>query len=440
MVRKLVIAAAAVVSVAAGLVSGRAVGTPDVSIAARGGGCRPVPAFARDATPRLGAGEGMWAVAGGRLISIDGGRSMMPPVGGARSGATAGTIKHIAASKGFGTAYVLDRRGDDEIVVVTVTGTHRVAQTSEASNPAWSPRGDLAWSTGASIAVLDHATAEISTLSPPLQGATVFSPVFLTADRLAAVVSAAPTDLVPEGERLGNLWATRLGSDRWRRLTRFEADDERWVTVRTPIAHGHGIDFVRVVGRASSTRSPRFEHWRYEQGRARRVSELEEERYLAGLSGGHLVWNVPDPREGRQLLAVGGPRGLRTIGCGAVMADPIDAVDPDRRYGRGTLVPSRGTWPDLETRGHDDHAEEVAVIVGDFVTSAEAEAVAGTIGRAFPGSLVEVVDSSSAPLAIRPGVFGALLHLPPDAEPTAALANFRDRVPEYAAASWIVTP
>ena len=51
------------------------------------------------------------------------------------------------------------------------------------------------------------------------------------------------------------------------------------------------------------------------------------------------------------------------------------------------------------------------MIVGDFATFAEAETVAGTIGQAFPGSQVEVVDSSSAPLAIRPGVFGALLHL-----------------------------
>ncbi len=439
MVRKIVIGAVAVVSAAAGLVSGKAVGTPDVSIRAAGAGCASVPAFARDATTGLKAGVGLWAIAGGRLVSVGEGRSTMPPVGGARVGGEAGTIKHIAASKGSGTAYVLDRRGGDEVIVITATGTQRIPQAFEVSHPAWSPNGDLAWSVGTSIAVLDHATGEISSLSPPSDGVTVFSPIFLSADRLATVVSTRPTDLVPEGERLGNLWVTRLGSDRWRRLTTFEADDDRWVTVRTPIARGNGIDFVRVAGWGSSTGSPRFELWRYERGRARRVSRLREERYLAGVSGERLVWNVPEPREGRQMLAVGGPGGLRTIGCGAVMVDPLDAVDPDRQPGRGTFVPSRGHWPDLEaSRQHD--AEEVAVIVGDFATFAEAETVAGTIGQAFPGSQVEVVDSSSAPLAIRPGVFGALLHLAPDADPTAAIAHFRDLVPEYAANSWIVTP
>ena len=87
-----------------------------------------------------------------------------------------------------------------------------------------------------------------------------------------------------------------------------------------------------------------------------------------------------------------------------------------------------------------DHAEEVAVIVGDFATTAEAEAVAAAIREAYPDAGVDVVDSSVAPLAIRPGVYGALLHLPIDADPTAALATFRDRLPRYSANSWIVTP
>ncbi len=62
------------------------------------------------------------------------------------------------------------------------------------------------------------------------------------------------------------------------------------------------------------------------------------------------------------------------------------------------------------------------------------------IRGAFPGSQVDVVDSITAPLAIRPGVFGALLHLAPEADPTQALTEFRELVPEYRADSWIVTP
>ena len=80
------------------------------------------------------------------------------------------------------------------------------------------------------------------------------------------------------------------------------------------------------------------------------------------------------------------------------------------------------------------------MIVGDFTTAAEAEVVAADIRAAYPGARVEVADSTTAPLAIRPGVFGALLHLAVDADATAALSVFRDRLPQYAPNSWIVTP
>lgn len=80
------------------------------------------------------------------------------------------------------------------------------------------------------------------------------------------------------------------------------------------------------------------------------------------------------------------------------------------------------------------------MIVGDFATSAEAEQVAQVIRGAFPSSEVDVVDSTVAPSAIKPGVFGALLHLADDADPTAAMAEFRARLPVYASNSWIVSP
>jgi hypothetical protein len=129
---------------------------------------------------------------------------------------------------------------------------------------------------------------------------------------------------------------------------------------------------------------------------------------------------------------------MRTIGCGAVMVDPIDVADPDRRAG-GSFTPLRGDHhaPIEASEASDD---EVAVIVGDFPTAADAEAVARLIGRAYPGSLVDVVDSVDAPLAIRPGVFGALLHLPDDADASAAIAEFRAQLPAYTSNSWIVTP
>ena len=436
MVQRFLIIAVALTSAVAGLVSGRAgAGVPVASVrAVASTGCDTVPTFARDAAPGLATAGGLWAVAGRRFVSVSAGRSVQPsrlPAGA--------TVKHIAVSMGAGTAYVVDRAGDDDVIVETPEGTRRLRERAEVSHPAWSPRGDLAWATGTAIAVLDAETRAIERVPSPVNGATVFSPVFLSARRVAAVVSSPPTARIPEGERLGNLWVHRLGGDGWRRMTSFTAGADRWVTLRTPIVHRGTVHFVKVVGRGSATRPPRFELWRLDHGVARRVTALPEERYLAGSRGTRLVWNVPDAAHGRQILAVDGRDGLRVIGCGSVMVDPLDAVDPDRRAGSGEHVPARGAWPGLAGPSHE-HAEEVAVIVGDFAMEAEAATVAEAIGAAFPESQVDVVDSSVAPFAIRPGVYGALLYLPVEADPTEALANFHRRLPEYVSNSWIVTP
>lgn len=435
MVRKLLITAVAIAAAVAGLVSGHATGVPVASVTAAGGtGCERVPAFPRTRSATLARPDGAFAVSGQRLVSLAAGRSLQPP------GLPAGSVvKHIAVSEEAGAAYVVDRVGDDDVVVVTPEGTSRIRQQGEATHPAWSAEGDLAWATGSSIAVLDAATGRVSRLASPIVGATVFSPVFVAKTRVAAVVSMPPTAEVPEGERLGNLWVTRLGGHGWRRLTTFTAGTDRWVTVRTPIVHRGDVHFVKVSGRGSASRQARFELWKLDHGVVRRVSRLPEERYLAGSRGAKLVWNVPHAATGRQVIAVDGPRGLREIGCGSVMTDPLDVADPDRRAGTGHNVPPRGDWPELAPSA-PTHMEEIAVIVGDFVTSAEAAEVVVAIRAAFPSSQVEVVDSSSAPSAIKPGVFGALLHLPHDADPTVAMAEFRSRMPEFASNSWIVTP
>jgi hypothetical protein len=266
----------------------------------------------------------------------------------------------------------------------------------------------------------------------------VFSPVFLSDRRIAAVVSAPPNAGVPDGEWLGDLWATDLGGSRWRRLTHFRAGGDRWVTIRTPIARAGGVEFVRVTARATSTDAPTFELWRYDRGEASRERRLDGERYLAGRLDGHILWNRPDPIHGRHLLEVERAGAMRTIGCGAVTVDPIDVVDPDRRIG-GSYVPLRSDRP-VSSEATDAGADEVAVIVGDFQAVAEAEAVANAMRQAYPGSVVDVVDNEDAPLAIRPGVFGALLSLPHDEDPSAALAAFRAALPAYTSNSWIVTP
>jgi hypothetical protein len=445
MIRRIVIGAVVVASTAAGLLTAGAGGTPAASVRANPArGCPSLSTSARGA-PGLVSGRGVWAVAGGRLVSVGVGRVVsgegLASVGARRALAKSiaqGTIKHLAVRRGIGTAFVIDRAGADVVVAMTREGVHVLPQAAEASHPAWSSRGRLAWSTGSSIVVRAPVTGEIDELSVPVRGASISAPVFLSNRRIAAVVSAPPNDRVPEGEQLGDLWATEIAGTRWRRLTHFRAGGDRWVTIRTPIAGAGTIDFVRVSARGSSTEAPRFELWRYEHGAASRVRRLAGERYLAGRLRGRLVWNRPDPSHGRHLLQIEQAGVMRSIGCGAVLVDPIDVADPDRRGG-GSYMPLRGDQPD-PGEAADASAEEVAVIVGDFQTLAQAEAVASQIRRAYSGSLVDVVDNDDAPLAIRPGVFGALLHLPHDADPSAAIAAFRATLPAYTSNSWIVTP
>lgn len=443
--RRLVIAAVVMASTTAGLLTAGAGRAPvSASRAVDPRGCPSLLAFSRRA-PGFASGEGVWAVAGGQLVSVGAGRAVSGEglVSEGAPPALAGslersTIKHVAARRGIGTAFVIDRAGDDDLVAVTGEGVEVVPQTAEVSHPTWSAGGQLAWSTGSAVVIRDLVTGEMRELSPPVRGATVFSPVFLSERRIAAVVSAPPDDRVPEGERLSDLWATSVSGRRWHRLTHFGAGADRWVTIRTPIADAGVVDFVRVSARASSTEAPTFELWRYLDGAASRVRRLDGERYLAGRLDGQLVWNRPAPAHGRHLLQVEGAGAMRTIGCGAVMVDPIDVADPDRRAG-GSYAPLRGGHS-ASSDPTDASDDEVAVIVGDFPTAAEAEAVARAIGRAYPGSIVDVVDSGDAPFAIRPGVFGALLHLPDHVDASAAIAEFRATLPAYTSNSWIVTP
>lgn len=436
MVNKLVIAVVAVVAVGAavaGLAGRGAAGTTVGTIrAAAPPGCAPLPSFPGGEVPQLASGRGLWAVAGGTLVSTAQARSIAP------DDAQGGSIRHVASEPGRGTAYVLDRAGDDEVVVVTPDGTRRVAVRGEALHPTWSPTGDLAWAVGSDVAVLERGRHRFERIAGPAPDGSTFSPVYLSADRLAAVVAAPPTPSAPEGGRLDDLWVTRADREDWRRLTSFRSSGDRWAAIRTPVMFEGSLHFVRITGRASATREPRFELWRFGDSGPERLRALPGERYLAGSLGGELVWNLPDPAGRRYLLSVGGT-AASTVGCGAVTVDPLDAVDPDRHAGEGVHVPARGSWPGLDDATRD-HQEEIAVIVGDFTTRDEAGTVVATIQVAYPGAVVEVVDASIAPLAIRPGVYGALLHLPIDADPTASLAEFRAALPQYAADSWIVTP
>lgn len=443
--RRLLIATIVMASSAAGLLAAWAGGSPVLSAGAHlPRGCPRLPTFARGA-PGLASGRGVWAVAGGRLTSLGAGREVtgegLASVARSRVLATSteqGRIRHIAVRPGVGTAYVIDRVGADIVIAMTRAGSDVLPQVAEASNPTWSSSGRLAWSTGSAILIRNPVSGKIDQLPSPVRGADVFAPVFMSDHRIAAVVSERPNDRVPEGERLNDLWSTDVAETRWRPLTHFRARGDHWVAIRTPIARAGGIDFVRISARGSSTAAPTFELWRYAHGTASRVRRLDGERYLAGRLRGQLIWNRPDPLHGRHLLQIERAGVMRTVGCGAVLVDPIDVPDPDRRSG-SSYVPLREDRPD-PGMGSDASVEAISVIVGDFQAMADARAVVAEIQRAYPRSLVEVIENEDAPLAIRPGVFGALLHLPSDADPAASIAAFRAALPAYASNSWIVTP
>jgi hypothetical protein len=447
MVRRTVIVMAAVMSAFAGLAAGgpgRSATAPTVR-SIRPQGCPALPAFAKGA-PGLAAGRGVWAASRGTLGSVGAGRTVSPrTLASLASGGVAATssgsvvIKHVASRPGVGTAFVVDRAGADATVALTPDGPRTFAAAGEASHPALSRGGSIAWSEGSAIAIHRRGSGATVRLAAPIEGATVFAPMFVTERRLVAVVSRPSAADPHAGERVSDLWTSPVVGARWRALTRFRTTGDRWAVIRTPIRVGRGIEFVRVSARASATGEPTFELWRYRDGRVTRVRRLDGERYLAGRVDGRRLWNRPDPRTGRHVLEIGSPTGPRAIGCGAVAVDPIDVVDPDLR-GAGSFVPARADRPEPAGGAGGAAAAEVAVIVGDFPSEAEADVVVRAIREAYPSSDVAVVTHADAPVAIRPGVFGALLHLADDADPTSALAAFRTALPDYSSNSWIVTP
>jgi hypothetical protein len=78
--------------------------------------------------------------------------------------------------------------------------------------------------------------------------------------------------------------------------------------------------------------------------------------------------------------------------------------------------------------------------VGDFASLEAADAVVQNIHASFGETTpVEVVNSTTAPNVVRPGVWAVVMLLPDDVEPLAALDDFRSRLPEYRDWSWVVS-
>ena len=79
-----------------------------------------------------------------------------------------------------------------------------------------------------------------------------------------------------------------------------------------------------------------------------------------------------------------------------------------------------------------------AILVGDFPSVAAADDASATIRAAF-GSTPSIVDATTQPAVVRPGVWAVLIPIATGADAEAELARFRASVPAFAGWSWIVS-
>jgi hypothetical protein len=338
-----------------------------------------------------------------------------------------GIVRHVVERPGVGTAFVVDHDGPD-VLNVTIDGATKAPPTEgEVTNPAISESGTVAWAEDqARIKVWDPRTDEVTTLNRPDSTTAVFSPTFVTNDRIATVGQQAVPGVPGEDDGLNNLFEMDLNEGTWEPLTSFAGALTDWTAVRTPITSPEGdVLFIRVRGDSQATTQPGFELWTTSGEDVRRVTKLPGEMYLAGFSGDRLMWNAPSEACDDWGLYQETPGGLEQVGCGAVLADPLDAVDPD-----------------LEHEEHVDFAVptpqaegDLGVIVGDFASEGQAAAAESQM-RDVPGQ--RVVTHDSLPHAVAPGAWVVLRPVPQGMSPDDALKDVRHEVPSYAGMAFIV--
>jgi hypothetical protein len=384
------------------------------------------------------------------------------------AGAGEGIVRHLASQPAEGTAYVVDRRGADQVVIVTPARTIRLEQPGEAAHPAWSADGRLVWSLGSRLRVWS-ADAPSFDIAAPRDARGLFSPAFVSSDAIVAVVAEPePGFTRTEDEGVDNLWRFDLAAGGWDRLTDFRARGDRWTAIRTPILRGDGsLEFVRIAGVSSRTGLPSFSLWRLaEDGTSTQIRELPREMYLGGTLGGERVWNIYDEASGEwRLYAEKSASTLADLGCGAVMVDPRSVDDPDRIAAHRdatpapsptatpaptptatpTLTASPSSVPPTPTPTATPSPSpadgyRAGVLVGDFSSVEAANDAASVIRAAFgETAVVEVVDGATASNIVRPGVWAAVMLVPVGVDPFAALTDLRSRLPGYQEWSWVVS-
>lgn len=414
------------------LLGGAVFGLIRAGSSAIGCGTEPVVGIA-GMNSAVAEGRGIAAVAGDKIVTLEGvgNRSVYLP-----ANAGNGVLRHIASAPGAGTAYVSDRKGPDTLITVGPQGVSEISGLGEVTHPAWSGSGDLVWAEDFQALKLSSPESQSAkTIMPPQGSTAVFSPVFTGPNELIAVIQEPVEGYTGEDDSLNNLFQYDIRSETWNKLTAFQATAENWSVLRTPVLAPDGsVFFVRLQGVASETRPPSFELWSVLGQTVSKVRDLPKEMFLAGVNDQGLLWNIYDGVEWR--LSLENRMGFLDLGCGAVMVDPRAQPDPDiSREDPGMNRRSSREAEAVRNRSASLAYAEFAILVGDFPSREEAEAVANRLG--VPG--LEIVTHDIAPFAIAPGAWGVAKRLPADADLTLALEEFRRLSPEYADRAWVVS-
>jgi len=136
------------------------------------------------------------------------------------------------------------------------------------------------------------------------------------------------------------------------------------------------------------------------------------------------MWNALSETCDDWGLFEGTPDGLEQVGCGAVLADPLGAVDPDLQREQSADVnapPGRG---------------DLAVIVGDFPSEEQAAEVEAQLSQA---SGQRVVTHVALPHVVAPGAWVVVRPVPSGMSADDALNDIRHELPDFAEMSFVVS-
>ena len=349
-------------------------------------------------------------------------------------------LRHVTTRAGVGTAYVRDRAGADVVVDVTASGTvRRFAAGGEATHPALSAAGDLAWAVGGDLRLVASGGSRARVIRGPRTGR-------------AGLLAAVP----------------RLRVDRCGRRLRAVAPcpggriPEQPVALLAARGHVDAADAFHggrrpVVRRADTGRAAR------RCDRVRPGHRTGFGRHAADVSAlaAHHRRRAPGPVAPRRDGTSPGTRRARACGTCATARRARGAWRPSPPTGRSATSGAARSWSIRWTgsiricaRGTGSHRctsrprprrrvrrlRSRARTPSSSATSPPAPLRPTRRRRSPPPPDCRriVTDAAHLPALVRPGVSAVEVLLPPLPDPEEQLATFRSELPSFAGWSWLV--